>query len=39
MASDQEQLLMDVLRLEEVGGRWEEALLSGTRGVRVRPVE
>lgn len=38
MASDQEQLLMDVLRLEEAGGSWVEALPSGTRGIWVRPV-
>lgn len=31
MASDQGQMLMDVLRLEEAGGRWVKASPSGTK--------
>lgn len=31
MTNDQEQVLMDVLRLEEAGGRWVEASPNGTK--------
>lgn len=37
MASDQEQLLMDVLRLEEAGGSWVEGIWVRSVGVSLDP--